>query len=51
MSLAAAKFYRPAPDLTAAEDYARAALKLVPHWHYVKDILIPAIETAKAKRG
>jgi hypothetical protein len=51
MSLAAAKFYRPTPDLAAAEDYARSALKLVPHWHFVKDILIPAIETAKAKRG
>ena len=51
MSLAAAKFYRPAPDLAAADEYAHSALKLVPHWHYVKDILIPAIETAKAKRG
>jgi len=48
MSLAAANFYRPTPNLAAAEKYARSALQLVPSWHFVKDILIPAIE-AKAK--
>lgn len=48
MSLAAANFYRPTPNLAAADKYARSALQLIPHWHFVKDILIPAIE-AKAK--
>ncbi|MGH9936134.1 MAG: hypothetical protein ACREAM_07810 [Blastocatellia bacterium] len=51
MSLAASNLYRTTPDLVAAEQYAREALALVPYWHYVKDILLPAIETAKAKRG
>ena len=49
MSLAGSNFYRTKPDLAVAEQYARAALALVPYWHYVKDILIPAIETAKEK--
>ena len=48
MSLAAASFYRPTPDLAAAEKYAHSALQIVPYWHFVKDILIPAIE-AKGK--
>ena len=49
MNLAYSNMARSAPDLTAAEQYARAALALVPYWHYVRDILIPQIETAKAK--
>ena len=49
MSLAGSNFYRTTPDLAAAEQYAHAALALVPHWHYVRDILIPMIETAKIK--
>jgi hypothetical protein len=49
MSLAGGNLYRSAPDLVAAEKYARAALALVPYWHYVKDILIPAIDTAKTR--
>ncbi len=49
MSLAGSNFYRTAPDLAAAEQYAHAALALVPYWHYVRDILIPLIETAKIK--
>ena len=51
MSLAGSTFYRTAPNLVASEQYARAALALVPYWHYVKDILLPAIETAKAKQA
>jgi hypothetical protein len=50
MSLAWAKLNGPAPDLSAAEHYAQSALKLVPYWHYTKDILLPQIETAKAKK-
>ncbi len=49
MTLAAGNLYRTTPDLVAAEQYAREALALVPYWHYVRDILLPAIETAKAK--
>jgi hypothetical protein len=51
MSLAAANLFRTTPDLAPAEQYAREALALVPYWHYVRDILLPSIETAKAKRG
>ena len=50
MSLAAANFYRPTPDLAAAEKYARSALQLVPNWHFVKDILIPAIEAKEKEK-
>lgn len=49
MSLAYTHLNKEKPDLPAAESHARAALKLVPHWHYVKDILMPQI--AKAKGG
>jgi len=49
MSLAGANLYRSAPDLVAAEQYAHAALALVPYWHYVRDILVPAIDAAKRK--
>lgn len=51
MSLAAVNFYRPTPDLAAAEEHARSALKLVPHWHYVRDILLKQIAEAKAKQA
>ena len=51
MGLAAANFYRPTPDLAAAEEHARSALKLVPHWHYVRDILLNQIAEAKAKQA
>ena len=51
MSLAGSSLYRSAPNLVASEQYARAALALVPYWHYVKDILVPAIESAKAKQA
>ncbi|NOT60884.1 MAG: ankyrin repeat domain-containing protein [Acidobacteria bacterium] len=37
------------PDLAKAEEYAQAALALVPHWHYVKDILLPQIAAAKSQ--
>lgn len=47
MNLAWANLHQNPPDLTAAEHYARAALGLVPYWHYVRDILLPDIETKK----
>lgn len=37
------------PDPGRAETYAKKALALVPHWHYVKDILMLQIEAAKKK--
>jgi tetratricopeptide (TPR) repeat protein len=37
------------PDVDAAERYARQAVEIVPHWHYVRDILLPQILAAKAK--
>ena len=49
MNLAFANLNRSEPDLAAAERYAGEALRLVPNWHYVRDILIPQIRDAKAK--
>jgi len=49
MSLAWAALNQEKPDVAAAEQYARGALKLVPNWHYVRDILLPQIEQARAK--
>ncbi|HXN98894.1 MAG TPA: YciI family protein [Candidatus Acidoferrales bacterium] len=49
MSLAWSNLNRTTPDLNAAEQYVEAALKLVPYWHYVRDILIPQIRAAQAK--
>jgi tetratricopeptide (TPR) repeat protein len=51
MNLAWSNLNRTTPDLAAAEEYARAALRLVPDWHYVRDILIEQIIKAKAKDG
>jgi hypothetical protein len=49
MSLAWSNLNRTTPDLKAAEQYAQAALKLVPYWHYVRDVLMPQIRAAQAK--
>jgi hypothetical protein len=49
MNLAWSNLNRTTPDLKAAEQYAQAALKLVPYWHYVRDILMPQIQAAKPK--
>ena len=50
MNLGWANLNRTRPDIAAAEQHARAALALVPYWHYVGDILVPQIEQAKNKR-
>jgi hypothetical protein len=47
MNLAWANLNRATPDINAAERYADEALRLVPHWRYVRDILTPQI---RAKR-
>jgi len=49
MNLAWSNLNRTTPDLNAAEQYAQAALKLVPYWGYVRDILMPQIRAAQAK--
>ena len=51
MSLAWSNLHREKPDLSAAEEYAQAALKLVPFWHYTRDILMPQIRTAEKKKN
>jgi hypothetical protein len=48
MSLAYAHLNAAPIDLEAATKEARAALDLQPGWSYVKDILVPQIEKAKA---
>lgn len=49
MNLAWYNVNRATPDLNTADEYARSALALVPYWHYVRDILLPQIQDAKAK--
>jgi hypothetical protein len=49
MNLAWSNLNRTTPDLNVAEQDAKAALKLVPYWHYVRDILLPQIRAAQAK--
>lgn len=49
MNLAWSHLNKVTPDVDAAERLAREALALVPDWHYVKAILLPQIEAARAK--
>lgn len=49
MALAWGNLNGAAPDLTAANDQARAALQLQPEWFYVREILLPQIEEAQRK--
>jgi len=49
MSLAWSNLNRTTPDLNSADQYAQAALKLVPYWHYLRDILFPQIRVAQTK--
>jgi hypothetical protein len=48
MNLAWSNLNREKPDVATAEQQAQAALKIVPNWHYVKDILLPQIQAAKS---
>jgi tetratricopeptide (TPR) repeat protein len=50
MNRAWSNLKRTTPDLKAADRDAQAALKLVPYWHYLRDILIPQIREAKSKQ-
>jgi len=49
MNLAYSYLNKKDPEVNAAERSAREALEVVPNWHYVKDILLPQILTAKMK--
>src|SRR5262249_28423584 len=51
MSLAWCELNRTTPDVNAAEQDAQAALRIVPYWHYVKDMLMPQIQEAKRKQN
>jgi hypothetical protein len=51
MSLAYEYMTKNPPELDRADKNARAALELVPYWHYVRDILVPQIATAKSKQA
>ncbi|HET9794784.1 MAG TPA: hypothetical protein VFS34_10000 [Thermoanaerobaculia bacterium] len=50
MNLAWANLNKSVPDLEAAQRYADSALKLVPYWHYMRDILSAQIRQAKEKQ-
>lgn len=49
MNVAWSNLHKTEPDLAAAEQNAQAALKIVPYWHYVRDILLPQIHDAQKK--
>ena len=49
MNLAYTRSAKNPPEIEKAEANARAALELVPYWHYVRDILLPKIDAAKNK--
>ena len=49
MSLAYEYMTKTPPELDKAEKSARAALEIVPYWHYTRDILLSQIMEAKAK--
>jgi outer membrane murein-binding lipoprotein Lpp len=51
MSLAWSNLNRTTPDLRAAKQEADSALKLVPYWHYVRDILMPQIREARGNQS
>ena len=50
MNLAWSHLHAATPDLAAAESYAAQALALVPHWQYVREILMPQIRHAREQR-
>jgi hypothetical protein len=51
MSLSSANLNKPSPDLDVAEEEARAALRLRPDWHYVRDILVPQIDAKRKQQS
>jgi hypothetical protein len=51
MNLAWSQLNGTKPDLENAERNARAALAIIPYWHYVNDILLPQILAAQTKQA
>ena len=51
MSLAYTQLTNNPPEIEKAEGNARAALEIVPYWHYARDMLMPQIAEAKAKQA
>ncbi len=49
MSVAWSDLNKSQPDLDAAQQNAESALKIVPDWHYVRDILLQQIKDARKK--
>jgi len=49
MSLAWTNLNKSTPNVDAAEQYAKSALAIVPHWHYLRDILMPQIANQKSR--
>jgi hypothetical protein len=49
MNMAWSDLNQAKPDIESADRNAQAALALVPYWHYVRDILIPQISSAKSR--
>ena len=47
MSLANANLVKTSPDVDAAAVEAKEALRLQPEWHFVRDVLMPLIETRR----
>lgn len=46
VNLAYSYLNRPGPDLALARKHVDEALRLVPYWHYARDVLRPQIEAA-----
>jgi hypothetical protein len=51
MSLAYTQLTKNPPEIENAERNARAALEIVPYWHYARDMLLPQIAAAKTKQA
>jgi hypothetical protein len=49
MNLAWSSLNQTMPDAAAAEAYAQQALRLVPNWRYLRDVLIPQIRKARER--
>lgn len=49
VNLAYSYLNQPSPDLALARKYVDEAIRLVPSWHYARDILRPQIEGAARK--
>jgi tetratricopeptide (TPR) repeat protein len=49
VNLAYSYLNRPSPDVAQARRYVDQAIRLVPNWHYARDILRPQIEAAAGR--